>query len=102
LAVDRRSRGHRRQIRTLRVLDLWGGLGNADLGALAGALAARYTSAADVIVIRGQPPERQRALAGIGFLRRPLSRAIGVCIDPKGLLPTREWYLTPADGDMAL
>jgi hypothetical protein len=53
-----------------------------------------------VIVFRGQPPERQRVLGEAGFLRRPLPRAVGVCIDRHRLLPTRAWYMVPADGDM--
>jgi hypothetical protein len=53
-----------------------------------------------VIVFRGQPPERQEALRAAGLLHRALPRAVGVCIDRHGLLPTRSWYLVPADGDM--
>jgi hypothetical protein len=102
VAVDLRPRGHRGQIRALRVLDLWGPLTDADLGGVARGLAARYRGRADVVVIRGQPAERQRALIGSGFVRRPLSRAIGVCIDRAGLLPTHDWCLAQADGDMAL
>jgi hypothetical protein len=53
-----------------------------------------------VIVFRGQPAERQEVLGRAGFLRRPLPRSVGVCIDRHQLLPTRSWYLLPADGDM--
>jgi hypothetical protein len=63
-------------------------------------LAALYREQADVIVFRGQPPERQQVLAQAGFVRRALPRAVGVCIDKHGLLPTRSWYMVPADGDM--
>ena len=82
------------------VLDYWGALPAAAIADVARGLATLYREQADVIVFRGQPPARQEALREAGFLRRALPRAVGVCIDRHGLLPTRSWYMVPADGDM--
>ena len=38
--------------------------------------------------------------AMLELVRKGKARAVGVCIDRHGLLPTRTWYLVPADGDM--
>jgi hypothetical protein len=100
VAVNLRARGHRGQVRALMVLDYWGRLAASEIANVARHLAASYRERADVIVFRAQPPERQRVLAEAGFLHRPLPRAVGVCIDRHGLLPTRAWYIVPADGDM--
>jgi hypothetical protein len=100
VGVNLRARGHRAQVRALMVLDYWGALRAEEIANVARLLAARYRGSADVIVFRGQPEERQRVLVAAGFLRRPLPRAVGVCIDRHGLLPTRDWYMVPADGDM--
>jgi hypothetical protein len=100
LGVNLRPRGRRGQVRALMVLDYWGRLPAGEIANAARQLAARYRDEADVIVFRGQPPERQQALRGAGFVHRALARPVGVCIDRHGLLPTRDWYLVPADGDM--
>jgi hypothetical protein len=100
VGVNLRNRGASGQVRALLVLDYWGRVGATEIGNVARHLAAAYRDRADVIVFRCQPPERQRILAEAGFLRRALPRAVGVCIDRHGLLPTRSWYLVPADGDM--
>jgi hypothetical protein len=100
VAVNLRARGARGQVRSLMVLDYWGALPAPAIADVARALAALYRERADVIVFRGQPPARQQALREAGFLRRSLPRAVGVCIDRHGLLPTRSWYMVPADGDM--
>jgi hypothetical protein len=100
VAVNLRNRGAGGQVRALMVLDYWGRLPPAEIANVARHLAAAYHERADVIVFRGQPPERQQVLGQAGFLRRPLPRSVGVCIDRHGLLPTRSWYLVPADGDM--
>jgi len=100
VATNLRARGVRGQVRALMALDYWGALPAAEIANAARHLAAFYRDQADVIVFRGQPPERQRMLAEAGFVQRALPRAVGVCIDRHGLLPTRSWYLVPADGDM--
>lgn len=78
-----------------------GALPAGEIGNVARHLAALHRDQADVIAFRGQPPARQAALQRAGFLHRPLPRAVGVCIDRHNLLPTRDWYMVPADGDMA-
>ncbi len=100
VAVNLRARGHRGQVRALMVLDYWGRIAGTEIANVARHLASRHRDDADVIVFRGQPPERASCLREAGFLLRPLPRAIGVCIDRHALLPTRAWYLVPADGDM--
>ncbi len=100
VGVNRRRRGHRGQVRALMVLDLWGALPAGETADLARALAARYRDAADLVVFRGMPEARERALRAAGFVSRALPRAVGVCIDRGGRLPNRRWYLVPADGDM--
>lgn len=95
-------RGHRGQIRALNVLDYWGALPEEAVVDVARQLAKRFREEADMIVVRGQPPGRQAALRRAGFMRRLLPRHIGVCIDVAGVLPTRDWYLVPADGDTSL
>ena len=95
------ARGHRNQMRTLTVLDYWGKAPQSAIADVARLLTARFRGEADLLVFRGQPPERQAALRQAGLMRRALPRAIGVCIDRAGRLPTREWYLVPADGDTA-
>ena len=100
VAVNLRARGARSQVRALMVLDYWGALPPAEIANAARQLGARYREQAEVIVFRGQPQGRQQVLAQAGFVRRALPRAVGVCIDKHGLLPTRSWYMVPADGDM--
>lgn len=100
VGVNLRARGVRGQIRALMVLDYWGRLPATEIANLARHVASAYREQADVLVFRGQTLERQRALGAAGFMYRALPRAVGVCIDTHGLLPTRSWYLVPADGDM--
>lgn len=100
VGVNRRSRGQRGQARCLVVLDLWGGLPVEDTADVARALAARFRGEADLMSFRGLPGPREQALRAAGFLHRALPRPTGVCIDRAGRLPTRDWYLVPADGDM--
>lgn len=94
-----RWRGMARQIRTLVLLDLWGSLPPQETPALVAALAATYAGRVHAIAVRGLLPEREAFLRAMGFVARDLPRATGVCIDPAGVLPTRDWYLVPADGD---
>lgn len=93
------ARGHRQQMRTFSVLDYWGAAPASAIADVARLLAARFRGQIDMLIVRGQPPGRQNELAKAGFMRRPLARAIGVCIDRAQRLPTRDWYLVPADGD---
>ena len=96
------KRGHRGQIRTLTVLDVWGLLPGASIGALAGCLAEAYRGQVDMLVFRGQHADREAVLLGSGFRHRALPLPIGWFIDPERLLPEASWYVVPADGDMGL
>jgi hypothetical protein len=50
-------------------------------------------------VLRGLDEARQDAFRRIGFIRRTLDTPNGWLLDKSGLLPTRNWYTVPADGD---
>ena len=99
VVVERVVRGHRGQIRGLTVSDLWGPLPPEDLPLLAGLLDAKYSRSYDMLVIRGQSPARQEALCRAGFVRRGFAAPVAWCIDRAGMLPTRDWYLVPADSE---
>jgi hypothetical protein len=66
---------------------------------VAGALLQRYRDVIDAIVLRGLDEARQDAFRRIGFIRRTLDTPNGWLLDKSGLLPTRNWYTVPADGD---
>lgn len=102
VATRMERRGSEGQIRSLCVLDYWGALAQEAIRDVARLLARRFRAEADMLVFRGQPRGRQEALREVGFMRRLLPRAIGVCIDPADRLPTRSWYLVPADGDTSI
>lgn len=97
VVVDRCMRGHRGQVRGLTVSDLWGPLDPQDLPTLAALLDSRYSGSYDTLTFRGQSPARQAALRRAGFVRRGFAAPLAWCIDRAGLLPTRDWYLVPAD-----
>jgi hypothetical protein len=63
------------------------------------ALADRYRSAIDAIVLRGMDEARQDTFCRLGFTRRQFDAPNGWFLDKSGFLPTRDWYLVPADGD---
>lgn len=102
VGVNLRNRGHRGQIRALMVLDAWGALPGRSIADLASILAREFSGRADMIVFRGGDSAQHHALRSEGFLRRDFSYPTGWCIDPNELLPTRDWYLMPGDGDTAL
>ena len=67
-----------------------------------GLLVAHYAGEIDAVSVRGQPESVEQRLLEREFLRRDFPNPVGWCIDTAGMLPTREWYLTPADGDAAV
>jgi len=102
VGVNRQNRGYKQQIRALHVLDIWGEASPAACCAIAAGLAREYDQQIDLIVFRCLNPAQQRALTACGFIARPFAAPIAWCIDKFGLLPTKDWYFVPADGDMFL
>jgi len=99
VTVNQRLRGYRGQIRTLNVLDIYPPVTPEVCASIIAALAERYRSSVDAIVLRGLDAERQDLFCRRGFMRRQLEAPNGWFLDKSGFLPTRDWYLVPADGD---
>lgn len=99
VAVNMRPRGHRGQIRSLNLLDVFPKPEPDQIVAIAAALYLRYRNDADMIVVRGQDSACRQALTGVGFRRRDFEAPNGWVFDPRQLLPTRDWYFVPGDGD---
>jgi len=99
VTVNQRPRGYRGQVRTLHVLDIYPSVTPELCMSIAAALAARYRGSIDAIVLRGLDEARQDVFRRVGFLRRRFDAPNGWFLDRSGLLPTRNWYLVPADGD---
>ncbi len=102
VGVNLRNRGYKHQIRAVQVLDIWGEAPPETCRAIARCLIEEYTQRADMLVFRCLNPAQQEALTSAGFVVRMFPAPIAWCIDKFGLLPTRQWYLVPADGDMLL
>ena len=99
VAVNKRPRGYRSQIRTLNLLDVYPEVPSDGLVAISTALMDRHRDKVDAFVVRGQARDHQSALQRAGFLRRTLDAPNGWLLDKSKLLPTRDWYFVPADGD---
>ena len=99
LSVNQRPRGHRGQIRTLNVLDIYPAMTAEVCVSIVAALVERYRDAVDAIVLRGMDEARQDIFRRLGFIRRQFDAPNGWLLDKSGLLPTRDWYMVPADGD---
>jgi hypothetical protein len=99
ITVNQRTRGYRSQIRTLNLLDVFPEVSADELLRIVGALAARYKSSVDAIVLRSLNPDRQIILLKKGFRRRMFDAPIGWVLDRNKILPTPDWYPVPADGD---
>ena len=99
VTVNARSRGYRGQIRTLHVLDIYPSVAPEVCASIVAALAERYRSRIDAIVLRGLDEERQKVFRRLAFMRRQLDAPNGWFLDKSGFLSTRNWYMVPADGD---
>lgn len=99
VTVNQRTRGYRGQINTLNVLDIYPELPSDEWLRVVGALIARYRKVVDAVVLRSQDPKRQRIFCKIGFQLRTFESPNGWFLDKSKLLPTRNWYPVPADGD---
>ncbi len=104
VAIRLQCRGYTQQIRALHVLDIWGEPdSHANLYlTVAAALAREYREQADALVFRCLNPEHRQFLESHGFKVRRCVAPIAWCIDKYNLLPTKDWYFVPADGDMFL
>jgi hypothetical protein len=99
VTVNQRARGYRGQINTLNVLDVYPEVPPDEWLRIVGALTARYRNIVDAIVLRSQDPERQKIFCARGFQARLFDAPNGWFLDKAKLLPTRDWYPVPADGD---
>jgi hypothetical protein len=99
VTVNQRTRGYRSQINTLNVLDVYPEVPPEEWLRIVGTLAAYYKKSIDAIVLRNQGPDRQKVLRQKGFQYRPFDAPIGWLLDKANLLPTKDWYPVPADGD---
>jgi hypothetical protein len=99
VTVNQRRRGYRDQIKTLNVLDVYPESPPGDWLLIVAALIARYTGVIDTVVLRSQNPEREKMFCGKGFYRRAFDAPTSWYLDKANLLPKRDWYFVPADGD---
>ena len=99
VTVNRRPRGYRGQIDTLNLLDIFPAVASEVCVSIVAALVERYCGAVDAIVLRGLDEARQDWFRRLGFMRRQFDAPNGWLVDRSGTLPTRNWYLVPADGD---
>jgi hypothetical protein len=102
VAINRRPRGYRGQIRTLNVLDIYPEIQPGGLVHIVAALADRYRGEVDAIVLRSLNESRQNTFRSLGFIRRPFDAPNGWLLDKSGFFPTQNWYTVPADGDWLL
>jgi hypothetical protein len=99
VTVNQRTRGYRDQINTLNVLDVYPEVPPDEWLRIVGALIALYRKTVDAVVLRSQNPERQKIFHEKGFRSRTFDAPNGWFLEKSKLLPTRDWYPVPADGD---
>jgi hypothetical protein len=99
VAVNERPRGLRGTIRSLNVLDVFPKVSPDSMVAIVAALHEQYRNHTDMIVLRCQDAACQKALVEAGFRRRAFESPNGWLLDRRALLPTKDWYFVPADGD---
>ncbi len=102
VAVRLQNRGYKQQIRALHVLDIWGEPDPKTCLAIAACLWRDYAHEIDALVFRCLDAAAEQALTMQGFKVRSFEAPIAWCIDKYRLLPSRDWYFVPADGDMFL
>jgi hypothetical protein len=99
VAVNQRTRGYRNQIRTLNILDIYPERALDEWLRIVGALKIKYENAVDAIVLRLLNSERQKAFSKKGFQTRVFDAPTGWILDKSQLVPARDLYMVPADGD---
>jgi hypothetical protein len=102
VAVNERPKGHRNQINSLCVLDVYPSAGTEVWLQIVSALKARYQGKIDLIVLRCLGPNRQKAFRNAGFMERKFEAPNGWFLDKRNLLPSHDWYLVPGDGDWVI
>jgi hypothetical protein len=102
VAIEFQNRGYRQQVKALHVLDIWGEPAKETFLAIVAALWREYRERVDLFVFRCLNPLQEQALQAAGFKSRSFAAPIAWCIDKYGLLPSKNWYFVPADGDMFL
>jgi hypothetical protein len=86
IAVTRSARGHRSQLRTISVADIWGTMPAAALPGMLDAVGRQHRRDADLIAVRAIPVEFEERIAESGYRRRAFDYPIGWCLDPRGEL----------------
>jgi hypothetical protein len=99
VTVNQRTRGYRGQINTLNLLDVYPEVCPDEWLRIVGALIPRYQKLVDAIVLRGQDSARSEMFCKKGFQWRAFDAPNGWLLDKAKLLPARDWYPVPADGD---
>ncbi len=99
VTVNQRTRGYRSQIKALNMLDVYPEVSADEWLRIVAALAQRYRKTVDAVVLRSQNPKQQQFFYERGFQRRSFDAPTGWLLDKARLLPTRDWYPVPADGD---
>lgn len=99
VSVNQRARGYRGQVKALNVLDIYPEVSPESCVAIVDALLRWYFPTIDVVILRGQDPDRQRVFREAGFLRREFEAPNAWFLDRFSLIPKCNWYLVPADGD---
>jgi hypothetical protein len=99
VTVNQRKRGHRRQINTLNLLDVFPKVSAAQWVKIVGALLAGYGDSIDAVVLRNLDPETKNIFRKKGFQWRTFDAPNGWLLDKTKVLPSHDWYIVPADGD---
>jgi hypothetical protein len=99
VAVNRRDRGYRSQIKALNLLDVYPEVQAETCLQITAALAGLYRRTVHAIVLRNQRVERRPLFAARGFRWRAFDAPTGWYLDRARLLPHADWHVVPADGD---
>ena len=99
VAVNERPRGHRGQIRSVNLLDVFPKPDSDTMAEIVAALHEKYSARTDMIVLRNLDPESQRKLQQAGFRRRNFESPNGWLLNRSAHPPTNNFHFVPADGD---
>jgi hypothetical protein len=99
VTVNQRPRGHRNQINTLNILDVYPEVSSKEWLRIASALIAKYSGTVDALVLRNQGEEQRNFFLKHGFRWRAFDASNGWLLDKANILPGSGFYIVPADGD---